>query len=172
MLRDSSSQIWKADVRQVQARAAQSHVFDGATRRELLQAIVTSMQDLDFQIDVLDETLGIVSGKKFEPLEEVSVTSDRNYALYNDESLIAFTKTFRTWGPFYYRDNVVRLTVTARKRGESQFVLRASAQYYLHAVEDPEPYQRFFRGLEHAVFTERALGPSAASAKDATEAGD
>ncbi len=44
MLRDSSSQIWKADVRQVQARAAQSHVFDGATRRELLHAIVTAMQ--------------------------------------------------------------------------------------------------------------------------------
>jgi hypothetical protein len=31
-------------------------------------------------------------------------------------------------------------------------VVRASAQYYLKAVEDPLPYQRFFRTLEQALF--------------------
>jgi hypothetical protein len=30
--------------------------------------------------------------------------------------------------------------------------VRASAQYYLRAVEDPEPYQKFFRTLEQALF--------------------
>ena len=31
-------------------------------------------------------------------------------------------------------------------------VLRASAQFYLRAVEDPVPYQKFFRALEQALF--------------------
>ena len=35
--------------------------------------------------------------------------------------------------------------------------MRASAQYYLNAVEDPEPYQRFFRALEQAMFLEAHL---------------
>jgi hypothetical protein len=39
-----------------------------------------------------------------------------------------------------------------RKRDESQLVIRASAQYYLRAVEDPIPYQKFFRTLEQALF--------------------
>jgi hypothetical protein len=46
------------------------------------------------------------------------------------------------------------LTVTVRKRNETQLVVRASAQFYLRAVEDPAPYQQFFRTLEQAVFLE------------------
>jgi hypothetical protein len=80
-----------------------------------------------------------------------------NYFLYNDESLLIFTKTYRTWGPFYYRDNLERLTVTVRSRNETQLVVRASAQYYMRAVENPEPYQGFFRTLEQAVFADREL---------------
>jgi len=157
LLADSSSQIWEADAQQVKVRAAQSRVFDGADRTQTLEAIVTAMQDLDFQIDVLDETLGIVSGKKFLELETVSLGFDPFYYLYNDESLLAFSKTYRSWGPFYYRDNLLRLTVTVRSRNESQLLLRASAQFYLRAVEISEPYQRFFTTLEQAVFTEREL---------------
>ena len=33
-------------------------------------------------------------------------------------------------------------------------VVRASAQFYLRAVEGPAPYQQFFRTLEQAVFLE------------------
>ena len=157
LLIDSSSQIWEEDAQQVKVRAAQSRVFEGADRTRTLEAIVTAMQDLGFQIDVLDETLGIVSGKMFLELETVSLGVDPNYSLYDDESLLAFSKTYRSWGPFYYRDNLVRLTVTVRTRNENQLLLRASAQFYLRAVEDPIPYQQFFRTLEHAVFTEREL---------------
>jgi hypothetical protein len=157
LLADSSSQIWEPDAQQVKVRAAQTRVFEDADRTRILEAIVTAMQDLDFQIDVLDEVLGLVSGKKFLELESIPLGFDPNYWLYNDESLLAFSKTYRTWGPFYYRDNVVRLTVTVRTRNESQLLVRASAQFYLLAVEDPEPYQRFFKTLEHAVFTEREL---------------
>ncbi len=156
-LSDSRSQIWLSEARQVKIRAAQSRVFEDADRVRILEAIVTAMQDLGFQIDVLDGALGIVSGKKFEELETVPVGFDPNYFLYNDESLLIFTKTYRTWGPFYYRDNLERLTVTVRSRNEAQLVVRASAQYYMSAVENPKPYQSFFRTLEQAVFAEREL---------------
>jgi hypothetical protein len=157
MLSDSRSQIWLSEARQVKLRAAQSRVFESADRVEILEAIVATMQDLGFQIDVLDEALGIVSGKKFEELETSPAGFDPNYFLYNDESLLIFTKTYRTWGPFHYRDNLVRLTVTVRSRSETQLVVRSSAQYYMRAVEDPEPYQKFFRTLEQAIFLQREL---------------
>lgn len=46
----------------------------------------------------------------------------------------------------------LRMTVTVRPRGETQMVVRASAQYQLTAVTDPEPYQQFFAALEKAMF--------------------
>jgi hypothetical protein len=64
------------------------------------------------------------------------------------------TRSYRSWGPFYHRSDLVRMTVTVRKRSEAQLVVRASAQFYLRAVEDPVPYQQFFRTLEQAIFLE------------------
>jgi hypothetical protein len=46
----------------------------------------------------------------------------------------------------------LRMTVTVRPRGETQLLVRASAQYNLIAVEDPEPYQQFFTALEKSLF--------------------
>jgi hypothetical protein len=115
------------------------------------------MQDLGFMVEVLDEKLGIVSGKRFDPIEEPLWIYDPTYHLYDDQTLLIFTKTYRSWGPFYHRDNLVRLTVTVRARNEEQSVVRASAQYYMRAVEDPEPYQRFFRALEQSMFLSAEL---------------
>lgn len=103
-------------------------------------------------VEVLDEEIGIVSGKRFEPLERSSIGTDPSYHLYDDHSLLIFTKSYHTWGPFWHRSDLVRLTVTVRKRNETQLVVRASAQYYLRAVEDPVPYQKFFRTLEQTLF--------------------
>jgi hypothetical protein len=47
---------------------------------------------------------------------------------------------------------LVRMTVTVRPRGETQLLVRASAQYNLKAIEDPQPYQQFFSALERAMF--------------------
>lgn len=149
---NSRDQIWLSEESQVKLRAAQSRVFETVDRRRTLEAIVATMQDLGFMVEVLDEELGIVSGKKFEPLERPSYSSDPFYHLYDDQSLLVFTKSFRTWGPFWHRSDLVRLTITVRERNKSQLVVRASAQYYLRAVEDPAPYQRFFRTLEQALF--------------------
>jgi hypothetical protein len=147
---DARDLIWLSEASQVQVRAAQSHVFETDDRTRMLEAIVSSMQDLDFQIEVLDPRLGIVSGKKFEALGRRG--SDPLYHLYDDESLLIFSKTYRSWGPFWHRSDLVRLTATVRKRNESQLIVRASAQHDMQAIETPAPYQAFFRTLEQALF--------------------
>jgi hypothetical protein len=157
---DSADQIWMSDASQLQLRAAQSRVFDTTDRRRILTAVVATLQDLGFMIRVLDEELGIVSGRRFEEIEGGGAFYDPTYHTYASDSLLLFSRTYMSWGPFYHRSDLVRVTVTVRKRNEGQSVVRASAQYYLDAVEDPEPYQRFFRALEQAMFLEAHLiGP-------------
>jgi len=46
----------------------------------------------------------------------------------------------------------LRMTVTVRPRGETQLIVRASAQYMERAVVDPVPYQDFFAALEKSMF--------------------
>lgn len=46
----------------------------------------------------------------------------------------------------------LRMTVSVRPRGATQLLVRASAQFKHAAVEDPEPYQRFFDALGKSMF--------------------
>ncbi len=46
----------------------------------------------------------------------------------------------------------LRLTASVRTRGKTQILVRANAQYNVHAVEEAEPYQQFFTSLEKAMF--------------------
>lgn len=46
----------------------------------------------------------------------------------------------------------LRMTVTVRPRGKTQLLVRASAQYNLTAVKDPEIYQDFFTSLGKSMF--------------------
>lgn len=156
---NSRNQIWLSEASQVKLRAAQTRVFETIDRTALLQAVVSTMQDLGFQPDVLDESLGIVSGRRFGDLERPKLVYDPSYHLYDDQSLLVFTEAFGTWGPFWHRSDLVRLTVTIRRRGEGQWVVRANAQFYLRAVEHPEAYQAFFRALEQATFLQARLNP-------------
>jgi hypothetical protein len=156
---DSRSQIWQAEASQVKVRAAQSRVLDTADRRRTLEAVVGAFQDLGFQVEVLDEELGIVSGKKFMKREQPVFGFDSSYYLYDEESLVVFTKAYRSWGPFRHRSDLVRLTVTVRERSPTQLIVRASAQFQLRPVEGPEPYQGFFQALAQAVFAEEPLRP-------------
>ncbi|MFN3680503.1 MAG: hypothetical protein ACK4VP_00495 [Nitrospira sp.] len=148
---DARAQIWLSDDSQVKIRAVQSRVFDTTDWQRMLAAIISTMQDLDFMVEVLDEELGIVSGKKYVENERIYGV-DLGYLLYRPDTLLVLNRNIRTWGPFYHRNNLVRLTVTVRKRNESQLVVRANAQFYLRAVEDPVPYQQFFRALEQSLF--------------------
>jgi hypothetical protein len=150
---DSREQIWLSEESQVKIRTTQSRVFDISDRRRMLATIVSSMQDLDFKVEVLDEELGVVSGKKYIE-NELIYGVDLSYLLYQPDALLVLNRHDRTWGPFHHRSNLVRFTVTVRKRNESQLVVRASAQFYLRPIEDPIPYQHFFRALEQAIFLE------------------
>jgi hypothetical protein len=49
---------------------------------------------------------------------------------------------------------LLRMTVTIRPRNEKQLLIRASAQYNITQVEDPQPYQDFFTSLSKAMFLE------------------
>ena len=82
---------------------------------------------------------------------------DLDYLLYQPDALVVLNRNYRTWGPFHHRNNLVRFTATVRKRGDTQLIVRANAQFYLRAVEDPVPYQKFFRTLEQALFLQGQL---------------
>jgi hypothetical protein len=46
------------------------------------------------------------------------------------------------------------MTVSVRPKGDTQLLVRASAQYNIKAVTDPKPYQDFFTALSKAMFLE------------------
>jgi hypothetical protein len=150
---DSREQIGMAEASQVKLRAAQSRVFDTNDSRRILEAVVSTMQDLNFKVQVLDEELGVVSGNLLMSFERPAFW-DPSFYLHDDQSLLLFSRNNRNWGPFWHRSDLVRLTVTVRRRNEKQSVVRASVQFYLKAVENPEPYQMFFRTLEQSLFLE------------------
>jgi len=153
---DSRGQIYAAGLSQVRVRNAQSRSFDAVERTAMLEAVVAAFQDLGFQIEVLDEVLGIVSGRKYTPRK----SRDAAYTLYDPETLVVLSGSgvFRSWGPFHHRSDLVRLTVTVRPDEGGRLIVRAAAQHDLEALEDPEPYQVFFRTLEQSLFTTRELG--------------
>ena len=156
---NAKQEIWQAEASQVKVRDAQSRVYDTADKARMVEAIVATFQDLGFQIGVLDETLGIVSGKKFTGFyrpADSSWSSDPTYYLYDEEALVAFTRTYRRWGPFWHRSDLVRLTVTVRARNERQLVVRASAQFYLQPVENAASYEPFFQTLEGSLQREQS----------------
>ena len=109
------------------------------------------LQDLNFLMDVVDGKLGLVSGTKIYRIQG-PVSYHATYTNYDEDKLLAFSKNVRTWGPFWKRNDLARITVTIRPRGETQLLVRASAQHNLTPVEDPLPYQKFFRTLEQALF--------------------
>lgn len=154
---DARNQIWQAEASQVKVRAAQSRVFDTTDRTRVLEAVVATFQDLGFQVELLDEELGIVSGRKFVDLARPSVVRDPYYFLYDEESLVAFSRAYRSWGPFWHRTDLVRLTVTIRARNAAQLIVRASAQFDLRPIENAEPYQQFFNTLQQSLFAEQQL---------------
>ena len=46
----------------------------------------------------------------------------------------------------------IRMTVTARPKSKTTMLVRASGQYNLDPIEDPELYQDFFSALQKALF--------------------
>jgi hypothetical protein len=112
---DSKQQVLLTDKSQVELRAMETRAFDTTDKSLAVRNIISTLQDLGFVVDKVDDTLGTVAGTKLQ-----------GYAM--------------------------RMTVTVRPRGTTQLAIRASAQYNLKAVSDPQPYQQFFAALEKAMF--------------------
>jgi hypothetical protein len=150
---NSRSQILMSEDSQVKLRSIQTRVFDTTDRSKVLRVAVATMQDLFFDIDVLDEELGIVSGKKW--FNHNSSWADHpTYYLYETDELLIFNTNFRSWGPFNYRKDLTRMTITVRPKEKTRLLVRASVQYNIRAVEDPEMYQKFFKTLGQSLFLE------------------
>lgn len=154
---DSWVQVLQSEQSQVKVRTAQSRFYDTKDKRAMLAAIVATMQDLDFQIAVLDVELGVVSGKKYMTAERPGEVGLPSYLLYDEESLVALNRVYRSWGPFQARADLVRLTVTVRDRNEEQIIVRASAQHFLRPVETRAAYLQFFGSLESSLFAARSV---------------
>lgn len=147
---NSESQILMSEDSQVKLRSIQSRVFDTTDKIKLMRATVATMQDLFFDVDVLDEELGVVSGKKL--INQNPQVDDPSYYNYKTDELIIFNTNFRTWGPFQYRNDLTRMTVTVRPKEKTRSLVRASVQYNIRAIEDPEIYQAFFKTLSQSLF--------------------
>ncbi len=80
----------------------------------------------------------------------IAALQDLGFIIERANEPLGLVTAARSAEPNFY--DVIGVTVTLRKRKETQLVVRASAQYYLRAVEDPAPYQKFFRTLEQALF--------------------
>jgi hypothetical protein len=153
---NSRSQILMSEDSQVKLRSIQSRVFDTTDRAKILRVAVATMQDLFFDIDVLDEELGIISGKKW--FNHNSSWADHpTYYLYETDELLIFNTNFRSWGPFNYRKDLTRMTITLRPKEKTRMLVRASVQYNIRAVEDPEMYQKFFKTLGQSLFLEAEM---------------
>lgn len=153
---DNWTQLLLSEESQVKVRSAQSRVYDTTDKRLMLGALVATYQDLGFHAEVVDETLGIISGKRYLEAERPRDGLLPTYLLYDEESLVVFNRVYRSWGPFQARADMIRLTATIRQRNAEQLIVRASAQYFLRPVETPEAYQQFFATLEQALFAQRA----------------
>ena len=152
----SKSQILMSEDSQVKLRSIQTRVFDTTDRSKIMRVAVATMQDLFFDIDVLDEELGIISGKKW--FNNNSSWADHpSYYLYETDELLIFNTNFRSWGPFNYRKDLTRMTITVRPKEKTRMLVRASVQYNIRAVEDPEMYQKFFKTLGQSLFLEAEM---------------
>ena len=61
---NSKDQILMSESSQVKMRSIQTRVFDTTDKDKLMRAIISTLQDLYFDIDVMDGEFGIVSAKK------------------------------------------------------------------------------------------------------------
>ena len=51
----------------------------------------------------------------------------------------------------------LRMSVSVMPRQGDRMTVRASAQYNIHAVTDPQPYQQFFEALSKSMFLQAHL---------------
>ena len=61
----SAQKAFETNESQVKLRSIQTRAFDTADKKVMMQAVLSTMQDLDFVIDKADYILGSITGTKF-----------------------------------------------------------------------------------------------------------
>ena len=61
---DSRQEVLLVDKSQVELRAVQTRAFDTTDKALTIRNVISTLQDLSFVVDKVDETLGTVSGTK------------------------------------------------------------------------------------------------------------
>lgn len=61
----TTTQAFETDASQVQLRSIQTRAFDSTDKSMMMQAVISTMQDLDFVLDKADYDIGTVTGSKF-----------------------------------------------------------------------------------------------------------
>ena len=153
---NSKDQILMSERSQVKMRSIQTRVYDSTDKVEIMRGIISTMQDLFFDIDVIDHESGIITGKK---LYQSGGAWENNptYYTYKTDNLVIFSTNYRTYGPFQYRNDLTRISVTIRPKGETQLMVRVSIQHNIRAIEEPEVYQTFFKLLNQSQFLSAAM---------------
>jgi len=112
-----------------------------ASRREVLATDKSQVEQRAFQTRAFDTT------DKEQTLRAVIQTlQDFGFIIDRADAVLGAVSATKLDG---YR---LRMTVTVRPRGTTQVLVRANAQYQIHAVTDPKPYQNFFSALERSMF--------------------
>ena len=113
----------------------------GSSRRHLLETDQSQVQLRSYQTRAFDTT------DKNRTLRTVmAALQDLGFVIDKADEALGMVTATKLDG---YR---LAMTVTVKPRGESQMLVRASAQQNLEAIEDPEPYQDFFSVLQKAMF--------------------
>ncbi len=113
-----------------------------SSKNQLLAANKSQVELRSFQtraFDTVDKTKMLRT--IISTLQDLDFVIDRADAVLGTISASKFTA-----------NQLLKMTVTVRPRGETQLLVRASAQFGIRAVEDAEPYQDFFASLEKALF--------------------
>jgi hypothetical protein len=107
---------------QLQARSIQTREIESASYRDLMTAVISTLQDYHFRIGNIDPDLGTITAYQ--------VTDARSgKPLAGDTSL----------------------TVLVRQRGEGTYSVRVNMLIGLKVEETPELYQQFFAALQRKL---------------------
>jgi len=113
-----------------------------STQMKALDATESQVQIRSMQTRAFDS-----SDKKLMMQTVISTMQDLDFVIDKADLMLGSV----TGTKFLGYASVV-MSVTVRPRGETQLLVRASAQYGIKQVDDAETYQDFFNALEKSLF--------------------
>ena len=112
-----------------------------SSKRQLLAADASQVKTRSIQTRAFD-----TSDKRAMLRAVMATLQDLGFVLDHADDVLGSVTATKLSG---YR---IRMTVYVRERGTTQLLVRASAQYNLEVVDDPQAYQQFFEALSKSVF--------------------